>query len=190
MLADNPDDGGPFPSDSEEAAAILPDRYTAERIYLDTYPVITDARQHLQESIQQGAVLLNFIGHASLDRLAQEGILLTGDVPSLNNDGKPFIMSAMTCSAGRFEIPGYETLSEALILNKNGGAIAVWAPTGLSINEHATILDKAFFHAVFKENEKILGQSILKSFEAYSDQGPSYLVDIYTLLGDPALKIK
>jgi len=111
-------------------------------------------------------------------------------VSSLKNHVKPFIMTAFTCLAGQFAIPGYETLGEILVLSKDGGAIAVWAPTGLSMNDPAIILDKAFFRATFQENEKVLGLSLLHSLEAYSGNGPSYLLDIYNLLGDPALNIK
>lgn len=189
MVADNADLGGNFPVDSDEVAAIVPDAYTAERIYLSEYP-LAEARQVLQDRIHGGALLVNFIGHAGMDRLAQEGVLLTDDVDSLENSDRPFVMTAMTCLVGRFAIPGYDTLSEALVLHGGGGAIAVWAPTGLSRNLPALFLDKEFFRAAFEDGEKVVGQSILRALEAYSGQGPSYMTSIYNLLGDPALKMK
>ena len=97
----------------------------------------------------------------------------------------------MTCLAGSFSIPGFDSLGEQLVLQQGGGSIATWAPTGLSLNGPAVILDEEFFHAVFSEKTKILGDAVLNALEgyAYSDNAP-YILDIYILLGDPALRIR
>jgi hypothetical protein len=189
MLADNPDDGGNFPTDSDAVADILPPEYTAEKIHLSEHTV-GEARQMVQDNINNGAFLLNYIGHAGLDRLAQEGILLSSDVESLDNGARLPVMTAMTCSVGRFGIPGYDSLSERLVLHPYGGTIAAWAPTGLSLNELAVILDKEFFCAIFEDEEKILGEMVLRTLEDYAWAGkPRFMLDIYNLLGDPALQM-
>jgi hypothetical protein len=194
MLADGPDDGGDFPTDSDVVAALLPSQYTAEKIYLSEHN-ITDARQLVQDGINNGALLLNYIGHAGLDRFAQEGMLMSSDVDSLTNTiGSEFdfpVVTAMTCVAGRFAIPGYDALGELLVLRQGGGAIAAWAPTGLSENDLAVILDESFFRTVFIDEENILGEVVLKALVDYAGTGkPVYMLDIYNLLGDPALEMR
>jgi hypothetical protein len=190
MVADDPDGGGNFPVDSDEVAAFVPGAYTVDRVYLSEYSSLAEARQVLQDSMNEGAVLMNFIGHAGPDRLTQEGLLLSDDVSLLANGDRLPVVTAMTCLAGRFSFPGYDTLGETLVLQGGGGAIAVWAPTGLSWNAPATFLDKELFRAVFEEGERVVGQSILRALEAYAGQGPLYMMHIYNLLGDPALKMK
>jgi hypothetical protein len=97
----------------------------------------------------------------------------------------------MTCVAGQFAIPGYDALGELLVLHEGGGAIAAWAPTGLSENDLAVILDESFFRTVFVDEENILGEVVLKALVDYAGAGkPAYMLDIYNLLGDPALEMR
>ncbi len=72
MLADNPDDGGNFPVDSDNVSALLPSGYTANKIYLSEHP-IAEARQMVLDGINNGALLLNYIGHAGLDLWQRKG---------------------------------------------------------------------------------------------------------------------
>jgi len=189
MLADNPDSGGNFPADSNAVANILPPEYTAEKIHLSEHP-INEARQMVQNGINNGALLLNYIGHAGLSRLSAEGMLLSSDVDSLDNGDRLPVMTAMTCVTGQFAIPGYDALSERLLLHAYGGAIATWAPTGLSLNELAVVLNKEFFRTAFVNGDKVLGHVVLTALENYAGTGkPRFMLDIYNLLGDPALQM-
>jgi hypothetical protein len=191
MLADNPDDGGDFPSDSDYLATLVPSGYTVDKIYLADYPTVNEARQEVIESIHQGAVLVDYIGHAGLDRLATEKLLGTEDISSLQNGDRLPIMTAMTCVVGRFEIAGYDTLAERLLLQSDGGAAAVWAPTGASFNNQNTPLAEKFFKAVFQGQEETLGQALLNAMKGFTALGGDPItLEIYNLLGDPALEIK
>jgi hypothetical protein len=190
MVADGPDDGGEFPADSDVVAALLPPQYTAKKIYLSEHTT-GEARQLVQDGINDGALLLNYIGHAGLDRLAQEGMLRSSDVDTFVNGYKLPVVTAMTCVAGRFAIPGLDSLGELLVLHEGGGAIATWAPTGFSLNALAVILDTSFFSTAFVDGENILGEVVLKALVDYAGAGkPVYMLDIYNLLGDPALEMR
>ena len=57
----------------------------------------------------------------------------------------------MTCLAGDFAFPGYPGLAETLVRRGTGGAAAAWAPTGLSVNDHAVRLAERFYTAAFGE---------------------------------------
>lgn len=190
MLADNPDQGGNFPADSDYLADILAG-YTVEKIYLPDFPTADEARQAVLNGFNSGASLVSYIGHAGLDRLATEGLLRTADVASLQNGDRLPVMTAMTCVVSRFEIPGFDTLTEALLLKRNGGVIAAWAPTGASLNYLAVMLAEGFFKTAFQDQEKILGKALLKAMADYAAAGGlRFMLNIYTLLGDPALEIK
>lgn len=200
MLADNQDDGGNFPSDSDDLAAFIPAGYSVEKIYLSGYTP-AEARQLLFNEIQIGAVLLNYTGHAGADTLAAEGLLRVSDVPALQNSGKYFVLAAMTCSVGNFALPGgFESLSEALVTKESGGAVAVWANTGLSYNYLSKTLNEQFFRSLvpapqsfrsgLQKQRIALGNVILKAFRNYQiTGGPAYIMDMYNLQGDPALRL-
>jgi hypothetical protein len=191
MLADNQDDVGDFPTDSDDLANLIPSGYNLDSIHLSSPPLnLDDARQQLLDSINAGTGFVNYIGHAGLDQLASEGLLLSSDVSSMSNGSMLPIVTTMTCVAGRFEIPGHTVIGEALLLDGNGGAIGIWAPSGLSINEEAKSLDQFFIQAIFTGGVETLGEAILSAFNEYSEGDyMRYIVEIYNLLGDPALVI-
>jgi hypothetical protein len=195
MLADNPDDGGEFPTDSDGVAALIPEDFSIDKIYLSEL-TINDARDQIIEGINSGSGFVNYIGHAGLDRLAQdrlvqEGLLMSSDAASLANDSMLPIMTAMTCVAGRFEIPGHEVFAETMLLDSDGGVVAVWAPTGLSINEDAVTLNEYLVQAIFQDGTPTIGEAIAAALGDYAsgEDHLRYMLEIYNLLGDPALVI-
>jgi hypothetical protein len=97
----------------------------------------------------------------------------------------------MTCTAGEFAIPGYPSISQLMVLQNGGGAVAFWSATGLSDNGKAKILNWEFYNAVFSSNKKVLGDAVLKAFRKYKASGSMpFMMDIYAILGDPALKLR
>lgn len=192
MLADNPDNGGNFPSDSDDLAALIPSKYQVKKIYLSDYLITDDARKMLFSEISSGTSLINYMGHASSDNLAAENLLVKSDVGPLSNSSNPFVLSAMTCMVGQYAYPGADadSLSETLLLKKDGGAAAVWAPSGLAFNSDSKLLAEYFIRTALKKRGMFLGSAILNSLRNfYSQGGPSYVLDIYNLQGDPALKL-
>jgi hypothetical protein len=98
----------------------------------------------------------------------------------------------MSCAVGEFAFPGDDSLSEALVLKKDGGAVAVLSPSGLSLNALSKTLDEGFFSDLFSHGRRaILGDSMRKAFKFYKRSGGAdFTLDIYNLLGDPALRVR
>jgi len=190
MAADNCDRGGDFPSDCDRLSQLI-SGYDVEKVYLPQFSDINQAREKLFHSINLGAVLINYMGHAGLDSFTREGLFKMEDVNDLQNEDRLPVLTAMTCIAGRFSLPGFDTLSEAVILRKDGGAIAVWGPTGASSNFLACNLAEEFFYNIFQSDKKTLGRAVLQAIENFTHKGgPLFMVNIYNLLGDPTLEIK
>ncbi|MFC1853635.1 C25 family cysteine peptidase [candidate division CSSED10-310 bacterium] len=192
MIADYLDEqAGNFPATSDDLITLIPeDDYTVEKIYHSDH-ALADARQMIQDSFNNGTLLVNYVGHGLYDRLANDGMLMKGHVPLLVNRYQLPIMIGMTCLVGNFSLPGYACLSEDLLAHPNGGTIAVWAPTGLSLNEEAEILAHDLFISVFQDYEKILGQVVLEALQTHASQSSQlFNMQIFTLLGDPALEIQ
>ena len=187
---DDPWSTANFAADSESMVATLPRGVAAERIYLSEQSA-SEARARLLDGIRRGAPLVNYVGHGGLDRLADEMLLHTSDVETLGNGERLSIVTAFSCSINRFELMGFQSLGEALTVEASGGAAAVWAPSGLSLDIEARALGSAFFSAVFTRHEPTLGDAMLSSFDHYrAGRGGTLLPSIYTLLGDPAIPLK
>ena len=189
-VADNPDDAGNFPADSDEIARLVPPKYPVKKIYLSDYP-LDSARQLLFDGINNGVLFVNYTGHAAVDRFSGQGLLMTSDMNSLMNMGKLPVVTAMTCVVGQFALPGYDSLSEALVTKQDGGAIAFLGPTGMALNSDSKELANMFYETIFTDGVRVLGKAVIKAFEKYhAIHGGSYVLDIYNLQGDPALRMK
>ncbi len=192
MIADNPDSGGDFDEDSDRVASNLSvDPYvTVEKIYLsEQTPSV--AHQMTIDHITDGALVVNYIGHGGYEFLADEQILHLDDVPSLTNGDKLPVFVALTCITGRYTFPDSDSLGEEMMASNEGGAIAVWSPTGLSVNSKAVILDEEFMNAVFSDGISLLGDAVWEALESYRNRtGDTTMPAIYNLLGDPALRLQ
>ena len=188
LLADDADGGGNFAAASGAAASWVPSGYRTRSIHLGALTT-AGARQQLFDELQEGALLLNYFGHGGLDRLADEPLLTSADVAALDNgDGLP-VMTALTCSIGRYEVPGFVSLAEELVLAADRGAIAVWAPSGTSLNDDASVLSDGFMEAVFAAGVGTVGEAVLHSLRTYGAAGGNFdfVPAVYNLIGDPAV---
>jgi len=118
-----------------------------------------------------------------------EGLLTVPDVELMNNSGRPFVLTAMTCAEVTSDSPGMNALSEALIMKKDGGAVAVLAPSGLALNALSKTLGEGFFSDVFTAGNRmgvnVLGDAVREAFRFYKSKGGAdFTLDIYNLLGD------
>ncbi len=190
MLADNPDESGDFPADSDLLALIIPPPFTVDKIYLSEN-TFDETRQTLLNGLNNGAAFLNYLGHAGLTQLAEEGLLTLDDVGSLTNQNRLPVVTSMTCVMGNYSIPGTDSLGTSLLLKQNGGAISVISPSGMSLNSQALILAKSFYESYLEDPNRPLGTVFLNALGKSSTAGVSgYMLDIYNLLGDPAMQIK
>ena len=187
LLADNPDSAGDFSTQSDDVAAIL-GSYDQELVYLSEMTP-AEARAALQSAWNKGAQLVNYIGHAAVFQLAAENLLGVNDMGALSNGAQLPIVSALTCVVGRSDVPNFESLAEALVTDADGGAIAVWAPSGLSISSAAHNLNTLYATAVESAApDTPLGRIVLDTLVAFSASiGSEAMLDAYSIVGDPAV---
>ena len=112
---------------------------------------------------------------------------------TLNSVGSLPVVSASTCAANRSEVPSHAALGERLVLDADGGAIAIWAPTGMSLNEPALRLNQeacsrrcssSRCRHWARRSSRPLQDNIRRQ------DVPTYMLRIYSLLGDPALQLR
>ncbi len=189
-VADAADEGGEFPADSDWLIEQVPPALAAGRIYVDDLGPVA-ARQELLDAIDDGSLLIHFLGHANLMQLGDDaGLLLAGDVAALANGERQPVLTAMTCALGRFDRIVFDTLSEQLLLHETGGVVALWAPTGFSFNEDGVLLSDGFLPPALGGGR--LGDAVGAALAAYLADAPDpqdFVPFIYTLLGDPAIRL-
>jgi len=174
----------------------LPAQYEAERVYYGvTHPEITEAVAALKNGINEGKMIVNFIGHGfargwQAEKLVPKTFIQTGDVTEFTNQDKYPIFLALTCTEGYFVDPTVQAFGEVVTKAENKGAIASWSPTGQGVSGGHDYMDRGFFDAVFKHGAYVLGEAVLGGFSRLWFSGSSlYLMETYELFGDPALVI-
>jgi hypothetical protein len=89
----------------------------------------------------------------------------------------------LSCLINFYAVPGWDGLGERLVVQPGAGMVVSWASSGESYNDQATMLGIRF-HGIQGDYER-LGDAIIATFQA-----SPYLVPVYTLLGDPALRMQ
>jgi hypothetical protein len=204
FVADDQDDGGDFKLSANRVSAHLGPQFTVQQILLDDLNSADPAaaKQQVIDALNAGVGFFNYTGHGGVTLLAEFGdplhdppvplipMLTTDDAAALTNADRPPVMAALTCVAGRFEVPAFESMAEAMVLNPNGGAVAAWAPSGLSYNVDAERLNRAFVDAAFGQ-DITLGQAVREALATYAGEGfYRHLLLVYNVFGDPALSMR
>jgi len=188
FIADNADNGGDFAQGSNELAG-LATGFQVEKIYLAGSA--QETRSKIIASWNAGAALVNYCGHASISQLATENIFNVSDAASLQNSGQLPLAIMLTCVAGHFELPGFTSLGEALMLNQNGGMAGGLMPSGAALHADSLRLVEEFYKAVFQGQEESAGAALLAAMKSYLQLGGNaVLLNVYNWLGDPAVAFK
>ena|GEM_PF-2388820 len=188
FIADNVDSGGDFASGCNELAG-LATGLQAEKIYLAGS--VAETRSRIIASWNEGAALVNYCGHGGINQLATENIFNVTDAMALQNGGRLPLATMFTCVTGRFELPGYTSLGEALLLNANGGMAGGLLPSGAAMNSDSLRLGGEFYKAVYRGREESAGMALLAAMKKYLQTGgQASLLNVYNWLGDPALPFK
>jgi hypothetical protein len=210
LTADD-EDGNTHMSDAEGLASVLKDsvpEYNIEKLYLDAFKQVTtatgqsypDVNKAINDRINAGCLIFNYVGHGSEIGLAKESVVKTGDINSWRNGGKLPLFVTATCEFSRFddiefnvatrEMSGKPSAGEMALLNKDGGAIALMSTTRIVYSAPNYFLNKNIFTYAFTRDESgntlSLGD-IIRIAKNKSGNGPNKRN--FSLLGDPALKL-
>jgi hypothetical protein len=190
LLADA-DAGSDFAPDAERVAGFFPSSFDPDRIYLSQLS-LAGARGQLFSDLAAGVGIVNFVGHGGLDRLSSQGLLTSADVAALGNGSRAPLLTAFTCIINRFDVPGFAPLGAVLATAGNGGATAVYAPTGLNDNGEGRALGEIFYQELGRGgDDRRLGDVMRRAISSYLKSGGSAdQIKVYTLLGDPAMQLQ
>jgi MYXO-CTERM domain-containing protein len=189
LLADENGMSGNF----DTASDALADRFAADWSFSRAYRSemsLEQFRSTLFEEVEKSPWAVHYLGHGGLNLLGKSGTLFhADDIESIELRGAQPIYMLMTCSASRFAVPGLLSLGEALVLDDDG-AIAVWGPSGLSIDEQAQSLARHAFEGALLGGDVRLGDALLAALATITEgDGREDMPSIYHLFGDPALRV-
>jgi len=202
LIADDEDSNVHF-NQSEQIADLMSDDYpvfNVEKIYLDAYEqtILAGGSRYphvntaINNRVNQGALLINYIGHGGTLGLAHERILTFDDILSWGNYYNLPIFMTATCEFSSFDQPDANELSAGvrIFLKPDGGAAALFTTTRLAYSHSNFTLNDAFMKNAFKPMESgempRLGDLIrISKVESSS----SSTLKNFVLLGDPSMQM-
>jgi hypothetical protein len=210
-FAADDEDGNTHMVDAEGLSSIIETNYPAfnlSKIYLDafrqtasvsgqTYPEVNKA---ISDRINAGCLIFNYTGHGNEIGLASEGVVTADEINSWQNMAKLPLFITATCEFSRFDdvdidimtrkMTGKNSAGEKVLLNRDGGGIALMSTTRVVYSAPNYFLNRNIFNAAFERdssgNSMRLGDIIRI---AKNNSGNGSNKRNFTLLGDPALKL-
>lgn len=191
-----------FVPPSERLAAKAGDASSAFnvlRIYQDAYQQVTstgsqtypEAQRDMFRAVQSGCLLTNYIGHGGEIALSSEKLLQLSDVNTWSNYDALSLFITITCEFTRYDDPKRVSAGEQLMLNPQGGAIALLSTTRVVGVQGAVELNEAIFDTILARpngEPQTLGQ-IIKAAKNDQAVASRFTKSKFSLIGDPALRL-
>jgi uncharacterized repeat protein (TIGR01451 family) len=177
--------GVDFSSEAETAATLLPPSLITTKILADGESTGVVSQQ-IVDAVNNGTLLVNYTGHGSEQQWSFSDLLDNNSVSSFSNGGRLPVFLLMDCLNGFFHDVYAESLSSALLLAPNGGAVAVWASSGFTTAPPQAAMDQALLRTLAANPSQPLGRSILTSKLNITDPD---VRRTWILFGDPAMRI-
>ncbi len=194
FVADNADFAGDFPALSNNVADhLMPDPYQPQKIYyMQTHTTVVETQQAILDTINDGALIVSYLGHAGITMWATEFLFSTSGLGFLTNGDRLPVMVPMTSLEGSFHYPQLSSLAERIVRLPGNGAVASWSHTGSGVAPGYDYLHEGFYQSLFEDWNPRLGPATAKGklnlFEG--DDRFHDLIDTYVLLGDPAMAVE
>jgi hypothetical protein len=103
-----------------------------------------------------------------------------------NGAGFPFFVN-MTCLNGFFQAPETDSLAEVLIKRPQGGAVAVWTSSGLTVPKEQALMNRELMRLLFGPETLTVGEAARRAKAATLDRD---VRKTWILFGDPTMKLK
>jgi hypothetical protein len=157
-------------------------------------PNCDDARSALINAINDGSLILNYIGHASVQWWSHEQLFTPSYFDDLTNIGKLPVILSLTCLDGYWNLPANKigpSMIEEIVRLENTGAIAAFSPTGLGVSTGHDYIHQGFYHSLMNDGIWELGSAALNGKLQLYQSGANFdLLNTYTIFGDPSLQIR
>lgn len=169
-----------------------------EKIYFDAfrqestpggnrYPA---ASSRLNTLVEDGALVVNYLGHGGPNGWGQERVLKLDDINGWSNfDRLPLVITA-TCSFTGFDDPSRTTAGEATLLNAQGGAVALFTTVrSVYASQNFRLTRQVFNNIWTKEGGSFL--SIGEIMRRAKNTNPSDAINArkFLLIGDPTIRL-
>ncbi len=163
--------------------------FNPDRIFVDAFPQdggLSPVTGEINDQIQNGVLIMDFIGHGGETSWTNEGILRSPDILEWANEDKLPVFLTATCEFGRFDDPNRSSGAELAILHPKGGAIGMFTTTRPVFLGTNFELSQAFYQnlaELLETGQPVHLGDIIRETKNDSEEG--VVNRNFSLLGDP-----
>ena len=145
------------------------------------------ARADVIAKLNAGKALVNYSGHGNVDVWTGASIFTSSDATALTNGNKLSFVVVMDCLNGYFHDPTLLSLSEALLKAPNGGAVAAFASSGLTLPGGQHEMSEQLYALIYGAQPIAMGDAIKIAKGSTTDLD---VRSTWIFFGDPSMKIR
>jgi hypothetical protein len=145
------------------------------------------ATRAIVNQINNGVGFVNYFGHGSYYLWADEEAMNISDLGKLFNRKQYPLVSSFSCSVGKFDQPGSECFSSAIVKLDNAGAIASISSARASYANSNEKLAVNFYSQIIDSTRQL--RSIGAMFTKAKIENLNESNRTYVLMGDPSLSL-
>ena len=178
-----------FAREGAEFLALFPDNFQVE--LFTPPPGSENANQTIKGFMEGSNLFVAYFGHGSVNMWGKDRLFSTEQVMNLEPPQNYPIIVNMTCLTGLYTHPSVESLAEALLWQEGGGAVAVLAPSSLTLPTDQGKLSSGLIKEWLSNPDTRLGDiHMLARQEVPVDRDSSLdVMRTFMLFGDPALRL-
>jgi hypothetical protein len=155
------EDGNTHINDSDDLTKYMASNYpeyNIDKIFLDAYiqeatpggSRYPDVNKAITQRLHNGTFLMNYTGHGGTSGWAHERVFEIQEMISLENRNKLPLFVTATCTFTGFDDPDVVSPGEHLLLNPDGGAIALLSTVRLVFSHDNQILNEEMLKHLFQ----------------------------------------
>ncbi len=187
LLVSDSNDGYNFEAASAQVRGIIPAGINVEQIDRGQVGTLT-AKSQLIDAIARGQKIVNYTGHGNAT-IWRDNLLTAADARKLTNRTHLPLFVTMSCLNGYYQDPVLDSLAESLMKAERGGAVAVWASSGLTEPSGQVVMDRQVFQFILNSTGSgmRLGEAVLGAKASVYDGD---LRRTWILFGDPTMRLR
>lgn len=183
MVVDKDDKSFSFRAAATRVAAAVPQDIAVQRFEINS----SKDRTALVSAMNSRPLIVNYVGHGSIEGWSNTGVLSSAQSAAMRGSGSTPFVVAMACLNAYFAEPDVTSLGEALLHVPDGGAVAVWASSGMADAPAQEDVNAALYRILAADPAIRLGDLVLRAKAATTDQA---VRATWNLLGDPTLRLR
>lgn len=161
--------------------SLEPAKYQQKKACISGYNTL------LMGKLNQGKYLVNYSGHGNTAAWSYTEYFSKTSAAQITSSNYT-IFSMLTCLNGYF-IQNSDSISETLLKNQNGGAVASWASTGETTPDVQEVMATRFFSKLGVAPAGTRMGDLIKDAKTTINGGRDVRLS-WALLGDPTLKVR